>query len=69
MDPSLLEILCCPVTRQPLRCADGPTLERARTTVGREVAEALVRQDGQVVYPVVRGIPLLIPEEAIALCD
>ena len=67
MDETLLEILCCPVTHQPLRLADTQTLERARAKSGRAVSELLLREDGQVAYPVVNGIPLLVPEEAIAL--
>jgi uncharacterized protein YbaR (Trm112 family) len=67
MDPSLLEILCCPVTRQPLRVADAATADRVRAAAGREVSEVLVREDGTAAYPVVQGIPVLVPEEAIAL--
>lgn len=67
MDEAFLEILCCPITHQPLRLADARTLERVRTQSNHELSEALVREDGQTAYPVVNGIPLLVPEEAIAL--
>jgi uncharacterized protein YbaR (Trm112 family) len=67
MDPALLEILCCPVTRQPLRVADAELLDRARRAAGRELAAVLVREDLTAAFPVVNGIPLLVPEEAIAL--
>ncbi len=67
MDEALLEILCCPVTRQPLRLADTETLRLASTRVAVPLAEGLLREDGRMVYPVKNGIPLLVPEEGIAL--
>lgn len=67
VDKSLLEILCCPVTRQPLRLADMDTLRRASTKTAAPLAEGLLREDGQVLYPVKNGIPLLIPEEGLSL--
>lgn len=67
MDESLLEILCCPVTHQPLRLADTQTLRLAGTKVAVPLAEGLLREDGLMIYPVKNGIPLLVPEEGIAL--
>ncbi len=67
MDESLMEILCCPVTRQSLRLADAETLRRAGAKVSIPLAEGLLREDGQMIYPVKNGIPLLVPEEGIAL--
>ena len=67
MDASLLEILCCPVTHQPLKVADTGTLRRASERTSTPLSEGLLREDGQVLYPVKDGIPLLVPEEAIAL--
>jgi uncharacterized protein len=67
MDEGLLEILCCPVSRQPLRMADATAVKEAAARSGRAIEEGLIREDGQVFYPIQKGIPLLIPEEGIAL--
>lgn len=67
MDASLLEILCCPVSRQALRVADAETLRRAAERTSTTLSEGLLREDGRVLYPVKDGIPLLVPEEGIAL--
>ena len=67
MDEALLEILCCPLTRQPLRRADAETLARAAERTSTALGEGLLREDGRMLYPVKNGIPLLVPEEGIAL--
>ncbi len=59
----LLSILCCPATHQPLREA----LPEELHAFGPELTAGLIREDGQVVYPVTNGIPLLLPGEAISL--
>ena len=50
IDPRLLEILVCPVTRGPL-------------TYDRERAE-LVSQGARLAYPIREGVPIMLPEEA-----
>ena len=67
MDEELLQILCCPLTRQPLRLADSNTLSEASARVGRPILEGLIREDGGMLYPISNGIPLLTPEEGIPL--
>ena len=79
MDRKLLDILCCPTTRQPLAMLDAQTLEalnraiaaggikRADDSVQAEVLrEALLTRDRKTVYRVDDGIPVLLAEEAIA---
>ncbi len=50
IDPRLLEILVCPVTRGPL------TYDRER--------QELVSQGAKLAYPIRDGVPIMLPEEA-----
>ena len=50
VDPRLLEILVCPVTRGPLE-------------YDREKAE-LVSRSAKLAYPIRDGVPIMLPEEA-----
>lgn len=78
--PDLLAILACPDTRQPLAHADEALLARVNERIaagglqnvgGNDVTDALeaalVREDGQMVYPVRDDIPVLLREEGIAV--
>ncbi len=80
VDPQLLDILVCPETKQPLRLADGALLERlndsirggaVRNRAGRTVTdpvdEALVREAGDLLYPIRDDIPIMLIDEAIPL--
>jgi uncharacterized protein len=49
-DPALLQILVCPVTKQPL-------------TYDREAQELISKAAG-LAYPIRKGIPIMLPEEA-----
>jgi len=50
LDPAILEILVCPVTRGPLSYdAD---------------ADELISKDAKLAFPVRDGIPIMLPEEA-----
>ncbi len=53
VDPRLLEILVCPVTKQPLR------YDRA--------ANELVSDAAGLAFPIRDGIPIMLPDEARAL--
>jgi uncharacterized protein YbaR (Trm112 family) len=79
MDRKLLDILCCPSTRQSLALLDAQALDalnraiaaggvkRADETVQAEaLREALLTRDRKTVYRVDDGIPVLLAEEAIA---
>ena len=80
VDAELLNLLCCPETRQGVRLADAQLLEqlnqkvaagalhnRAGRVVSEQLAESLLREDGKVLYPVRNGIPVMLVEEAIPL--
>jgi uncharacterized protein YbaR (Trm112 family) len=80
MDKRLLGILCCPVTHKGLSLARGELLKKVNAAIGtgkvanREgeavadpLREALVTDDGKLLYPVRDGIPVLLEGEAIGL--
>ena len=50
VDPRLLEVLVCPVTRSPL------VYDRAR--------QELISKAARLAYPVRDGVPVMLPEEA-----
>ena len=53
VDPKLLEILVCPVTRQPLKY-DAE-------------AQELISEAAGIAYPIRDGIPIMLQDEARAL--
>ncbi|MBS4084189.1 MAG: Trm112 family protein [Rhizobiales bacterium] len=55
VDPKLLEILVCPVTKGPLEY----DAEK----------QVLVSRAAKLVYPIRDGIPIMLPEEARPLAD
>jgi uncharacterized protein YbaR (Trm112 family) len=55
VDPRLLEVLVCPVTR-------------GRLTYDREAHE-LISKGAKKAYPIRDGVPILLPEEARDLTD
>jgi uncharacterized protein YbaR (Trm112 family) len=76
--PSLLEILCCPESRQPVALADDHTVQklnaaiaagtvknRAGQPVREKVDGALARSDGKYLYPIRQNIPVMLIDEAI----
>ena len=80
MDKKLLSILCCPVTRKGLSPArsdllqavnaaigDGKLVNRDGTVLADPLAEALVTDDGKLLYPVNDGIPVLLEGESVSL--
>ena len=80
MDKKLLTILCCPVTRKGLSPARADLLASINAAIGagklsnREgtvltetLPEALVTDDGKLMYPVSDGIPVLLEGESVSL--
>jgi uncharacterized protein YbaR (Trm112 family) len=76
--PELLEILCDPVTKQPVVELDADRLARLNRAIAsgnvkdsdgnaveRALDEALVTEDGTTVYRVDSGIPIMLAEMGI----
>jgi uncharacterized protein YbaR (Trm112 family) len=78
MDKRLLDILCCPVSKVPVRPLSRPELEALNAAIGEgqvqnvggqvvqsPLSEGLITTDRKVVYRVDDGIPVMLPEEGI----
>jgi len=55
VDPKLLELLVCPLTKQPL------DYDATR--------QELISRSAKLAYPIRDGIPIMLPEEARTLTD
>ena len=82
MDRKLLDILCCPVTKQPLALLDAAELAALNAAIAagglrrqdgslqvEPVREGLVTRDHQTVYRIDDGIPVLLADESVATAD
>jgi uncharacterized protein YbaR (Trm112 family) len=78
MDKRLLDILCCPVSKTPVRplntseltalnraIEEGQVLNVAGSSVQNPVTEGLITVDRKVIYRIEDGIPVMLPEEGI----
>lgn len=78
MDKRLLDILCCPVSKTPVRPLSaselgalnraidgGQVLSVTGAAVQGRLNEGLITVDRKVVYRVEDGIPVMLPEEGI----
>lgn len=78
MDRKLLDLLCCPTTRQPLALLETRGLEALNQAIGsgsvrraddsaqtETLRQALITRDRKTVYRVDDGIPVLLAEEGI----
>ncbi len=78
MDKRLLDILCCPVSKTPVRpltkaqledlhngISEGAVLSVANAAVRQRLSEGLITTDQKVIYRVEDGIPVMLPEEGI----
>jgi uncharacterized protein YbaR (Trm112 family) len=57
----LREILCCPITKQPLQEASAKELQKLN------LESALITADKKNAYPIRNNIPVLLTEEVIPL--
>lgn len=80
MEKRLLNILRCPVSHKGLALAkrdilgrvnsaieSGGLSNREGTVLTEPLAEALLTDDGKVLYPVANGIPVLLEGESIVM--
>jgi uncharacterized protein YbaR (Trm112 family) len=78
LDKRLLDILCCPTTRQPVGLASaaqldalnaavaaGALVDAEGTPVAARFGAALVTRDGRTVYRIDDGIPVMLAELAV----
>ena len=78
IDRQLLEILCCPVSKQSLRALNAAQLEQINqkiaggdiTNAGNEsvtetLSEGLITENGQRIYRIDDNIPVMLEHESI----
>ena len=79
MDKRLLDILCCPATKVPVRplakpeldalnrsIADGAVYTVEHTPVASALQAGLITTDGKLIYRIEDDIPVMLAGEAIA---
>jgi len=80
MNKRLLSVLCCPVTHKGLSVVRADQLKKINTAISagklanrdgailsESLKEALVTDDGKIMYPVNDGIPVLLEGASVAL--
>ena len=78
MDRKLLDILCCPASKQPLSLLNKAELEALNAAIAQggvaridgtlqdtPVREGLITRDHQTLYRIDDGIPVLLHDEGI----
>jgi uncharacterized protein len=78
IDKSLLEILCCPVTKIPVKMLSADKLSELNKRVGAgevrlldgsavdtALSEALITDNGTTIYRIDDGIPVMLEEQGI----
>ena len=82
IDKELLEILCCPETKQDLTLIDATQIakinefikanslkNRAGEVVREQIDGGLLRQDGMFIYAIREDIPIMLIDEAIPVAN
>jgi uncharacterized protein YbaR (Trm112 family) len=80
LDKELLEILCCPETKQGVALVGkdvvqkindgikaGNIVNRGGATVKEAIEGGLLREDGKYLYPIREDIPIMLVDEALAV--
>jgi uncharacterized protein YbaR (Trm112 family) len=80
LEPFLLDIIACPEKKTPLRLAEaalvdklnaavdkGKLRDRGGRVLGQRLQGALVREDGEIAYPVIDDMPWLVVDAGIEL--
>ena len=78
MDRKLLDILCCPISKQPLAMVNSAELSALNTAIGSGnvlkndetaqtelVKQALITRDHKMIYRIEDDIPVLLADEGI----
>jgi uncharacterized protein len=80
VDQELLDMLCCPETKEDVSLADGGLIEalnrkveagqlvnRGGENVKEKLDSGLIRADKRYLYPIREDIPIMLIDEAIPL--
>ena len=75
----LVDILCCPVTKVPVRLMSSDELAKLNAAIGagsivqadgakveETMEEALITEDGATIYKVKESIPIMLKDQAIS---
>lgn len=78
MDKRLLDILCCPATKQPVALLNAAQLSALNRAIDRRavqgadgvlleqpVAAGLLTRDGRTVYRIDDGIPVMLADQGV----
>ncbi|MGH8105172.1 MAG: Trm112 family protein [Arenimonas sp.] len=79
MDRKLLDILCCPISKQPLAMVNNAELNALNAAIGsgnlrkndetaqtQVLKQALITRDHKMIYRIEDDIPVLLADEGIA---
>jgi len=79
MDRKLLDILCCPISKQPLAMVNSAELNALNSAIGegklrrndetaqtQTLKQALITRDHKMIYRIEDDIPVLLADEGIA---
>ena len=80
MKKKILSMLCCPITHSPLSkitekqlialnsaIDEGLIIDRDQNIIKINISDALVNEEGIILYPIEEGIPVLLENRSISL--